>query len=136
MMSLYIRQEGVFRKAHRIRRIQARGNDLDDNAGRPSNAVKSDPGSNSSISYLFSVRCQPYQCLYCLDNIVLHLEERLHNLDSKYSLQRHFDRRHPFRPHEPCSFPYLECAAVTLDNVMHFKNHTATVHEIYMSDKV
>ncbi len=136
MMSLCIRQEGVFRKARRIRRIQARGNDLDDDAGRPSNAVKSDPGSDSSIPYLFSVRCQPYQCLYCLGDTVLPLEERLHNLGSKYSLQRHFDRRHPFRPHEPCPFPHPECAAVTLDSVMHFKNHAATVHGIYMSDKV
>ncbi len=49
MMSLCIRQEGVFRKARGIRRIQARENDLDDDAGRPLNAVKSDPESDSSI---------------------------------------------------------------------------------------
>ena len=136
IMSLCIRQEGVFRKARRIRRIQARGNDLDDNAERPLNAVKFDPGSDFLISHLFFVRCKPYQCLYCLDDIDLSLKERLHNLDSKYSLQRYFDRRYSFRPREPCSFPHLECAAVTLDSVMHFKNHAATVHGTYMSDRI
>ncbi len=135
MVSLCIRQEGVFRKARRIRRIQARESDLDD-AECPLNAVKSESESDSSIPYLFPVRCKPYQCLYCLGDTDLPLEERLHNLGSKYSLQRHFDRRHPFRPREPCPFPHPECAAVTLDSVMHFKNHAATVHGIYMSDKV
>lgn len=136
MVSLCIRHKGIFRKARRIRRIQARGNDLDDDAERLLNAVKSDPGSDSSIPYLFFVRCKLYQCLYCLGDTDLPLEERLHNLGSKYSLQRHFDRRHPFRPREPCPFSHPECAAVTLDSVMHFKNHAATVHGVYMSDKV
>ncbi len=136
MVSLCIRQEGMFRKARRIRRIQAREIDLDDEAECPLNAVKSDSKLDSSIPYLFPVRCKPYQCLYCLGDTDLPLEERLHNLDSKYSLQRHFDRRHPFRPHEPCPFPHPECAAVTLDSVMHFKNHAATIHGIYMSDKI
>ena len=135
MVSLCIRQEGVFRKARRIRRIQARGGCLDD-AERPLSAVKSDPKSDSSIPYIFPVRCKPYQCLYCLGDIDLPLEERLHNLGSKYSLQRHFDRRHPFRPCEPCPFPHPKCAAVTLNSVMHFKNHAATIHGIYMSDKI
>ena len=136
MVSLCIRQEGVFRKARRIRRIQARERDPDDDGERPLKAVKSESESDSSIAYLFPIRCKPYQCLYCLGDTDLPLEERLHNLGSKYSLQRHFDRRHPFRPREPCPFPHPECAAVTLDSVMHFKNHAATVHGIYMSDRI
>ena len=136
MVSLCIRQEGVFRKARRTRRIQVRKRDPDDDAERPLNAVKSESKSDSSIAYLFPVRCKPFQCLYCLGDTGLPLEERLHNLGSKYSLQRHFDRRHPFRPREPCPFPHPECAAVTLDTVMHFKNHAATVHGVYMSDKI
>ena len=136
MVSLCIRQEGVFRKARRTRRIQARERDPDDDAERPLKAVKFESESDSSIPYLFPVRCKPYQCLYCLGDTDLPLEERLHNLGSKYSLQRHFDRRHPFRPREPCPFPNPECAAVTLDSVMHCKNHAATVHGVYMSDKI
>ena len=135
MVSLCIRQEGVFRKARRTRRIQARERDSDD-AERPLNAVKSESELDSSIRYLIPVRCKPYQCLYCLGDTDLPLEERLHSLGSKYSLQRHFDRRHPFRVREPCPFPHPECAAVTLDSVMHFKSHAATVHGIYMSDRI
>lgn len=136
MVSLCIRQEGRFRKARRIRRIHARGSFLDNDAECPLNAVKSESESNSSIPHLFPVRCKPYQCLYCLGDTHLPLEERLHNLGSKHSLQRHLDRRHPFRPREPCPFPHPECAAVTLDSVMHFKNHAAIIHGIYMSDKI
>ncbi len=136
MMSLYIRHKRIFRKARRMRRIQMRENDFDDKAERPLNAVKSESDSDSSISHLFPIRYKPYQCLYCLDNTGLPLKKRLHNLDSKYSLQRHFDRRHPFRPHEPCPFPYPEYAAVTLDSVMHFKNYAAIIHAIYMSDNI
>ena len=51
-------------------------------------------------------------------------------------LQRHFDRRHPFRPCEPCPFPHPECGAVTPDGVMHFENHAATIHGVYLSDKI
>ena len=126
----------MFCKARQIRRIQARENDLDDEAERPLNAVKSDSKLDSLILYLFPVRCKPYQCFYCLGDTDLPLEEQLHNLGSKYSLQRHFDRRHPFRPCEPCPFPHPECAAVTLDSMMHFKNHAATVHGVYMSDRI
>ena len=136
MVSLCVRQEGIFRKARRIRRIQARENNLNDEAERPLNAVKSDSKLNSSIPYLFPIRCKPYQCLYYLSNTDLPLKERLYNLSSKYSLQRHFDRHHPFRPHESCPFPHPEYAAVTLNSVMHFKNHAATAHGIYLSDKI
>ena len=73
---------------------------------------------------------------FCLGDTDLPLEERLHNLGSKYSLQRHFDRRHPFRPREPCPFPYPECAAVTLNTIMYFENYTATVYGVYISNKI
>ena len=84
MVSLYIRQKRVFRKARRIRRIQARESDLDD-AECPLNVVKSESESGSSISHLFSIQCKSYQCLYYLDDIDLPLNEELHNLGSKYS---------------------------------------------------
>ena len=64
----------------------------------------------------------------CLNDANLPLEDRLHNLVSKYSLQRHFDRRHPL--------PYSVCLAVTVDSVMHFKNLETIVHEINISGKI
>ena len=135
-MSLCIRQEGVFRKARRTRRIQARERNLDNNAERPLKAVKFESKSDSSIPYLFPVRYKPYQCLYCLGNTDLPLEKRLYNLSSKYSLQWHFDRRHPFRPREPYPFPHPEYTTVTLNSIIHFKNYTAIVYGIYLSNRI
>ena len=136
MVSLCSRQKRMFRKARRTRKIQARERDSDDDAKYSLKAVKFESESDSSIPYLFPVRCKPYQCLYCLNDTDLPLEKRLHNFGNKYSLQRHFDRRYPFRPREPYPFPHPECAAFTLNNAMHFKNHAATVHGIYMSDRI
>ena len=136
MVSLCLRQEGIFRKVRRTRRIKAKKKDSDDDAERLLKVVKFESESDFSISHLFFVRCKFYQCLYCFGDTDLFLEERLHNFGSKYSLQRYFDRRHPFRSREPCSFPHPECAVVTFDNIMHFKNHAATVHGIYMSDRI
>ena len=50
--------EGVFRKARRIRRIQARENYLDVDAERPLNTVKSEYESDSPIPDLFPVICK------------------------------------------------------------------------------
>ena len=60
IVSLCIRQEGVFRKARRIRSIQARERDPDNDGERPLKAVKSESESDSSIVYLFPIRCKPY----------------------------------------------------------------------------
>ena len=77
----------------------------------------------------------PIQCLYCLGDTTLPLSEQQHVFGSKYSLQRHFDRYHLFRPGQNCPFPDDECAQLALQNLMEFKNHAARVHGIYMSDK-
>ena len=68
MMSLCIRQKEVFRKARRIRRIQTKENNFDNNAKRSLNVIKFEFESNFSISHLFLVECKSYQCLYCLDD--------------------------------------------------------------------
>ena len=77
----------------------------------------------------------PLQCLYCVGDTTLPLSEQQHVFGSKYSLQRHFDRYHLFRPGQNCPFPDDECAQLALQNLMEFKNHAARVHRIYMSDK-
>ena len=135
MVSLCSRQEGVFRKARRTRRM--RTDDVGAEPTMPTIKIEPESESDSPALVPFPLQCQPYQCLYCLGNVNLPMEERLHNLGSKYSLQRHFDRRqHLFRMGGPCPFPHPECAEVTLDSVVHFKNHAARIHGIYMSDKV
>ena len=101
-------------------------------------AIKTEPESDSDSPMLipFPLQCQPYQCLYCLGKVDLPFEERLYNLGSKYSLQRHFDRQHLYSAGGRCPFPHPHCASVTIDSMMHFKNHVARVHGICMPDKV
>jgi len=132
MVSLCNRQEGIFRKPRRVRRMHL--NDAE--AQTTLKAVETEPESESSVPPSFKLECKPYQCLYCLGNAALPLEERRCNLGSKYSLQRHFDRRHPFQPGRPCPFPHPECAAVRLDQVKDLKNHAAMVHDIFMPAKI
>ncbi|KAL9127453.1 MAG: hypothetical protein Q9217_003670 [Psora testacea] len=134
MVSLCSRQEGVFRTARRTRRMRPDNVEADPTL----TTVKTEPESESdSPEFVPLLLCQPYQCLYCLGKASLPLDERLRNLSSKYSLERHFDRWHrPFRPGGPCPFPHPDCASITLDSVMLFKNHAARVHGIKMSDKV
>ncbi len=138
LVSLCPLQEGRFRKVSRRRRIRVIECDLEDvDAEYTLNAVMfKSAESESQVPHLFSLRCKQYQCLHCLENRSLPLDERLHNLGSKFSLRRHFGRCHTFRPGESCPFPRPECAAVTLNSMMHFKNHAAKVHGIYMSEKM
>ncbi len=138
LMSLCSLQESRFRKVSwrwRIRVIKCNLKNVDVKYILNAVIFKS-AESESQISHLFSLRCKQYQCLHCLENRSLPLNERLHNLDSKFSLQRHFDRCHIFQSDEFCSFFRFECAVVTLNSMMHFKNHTIKIHEIYMSKKM
>lgn len=108
MVSLYSRQEGVFRKARRTQRMRADDVEVE----RTSTNIKTEPDSESDfpVLVLFPLRCQPYQCLHCLGNAALPSDQRLSNLGSKSSLQRHFDRWHqPFRPGGPSPFPDPGC---------------------------
>ncbi|KAI4209059.1 MAG: hypothetical protein LQ351_007980, partial [Letrouitia transgressa] len=93
--------------------------------------------SNSEVplEYQFPLRCRPSQCLHCIGDTTLPLLERQHTFGSKHSLQRHFERNHRFQPGQNCPFPNDECAQLTLESLMHFKNHATRVHGIFMSDK-
>lgn len=78
--------------------------------------------------------CQAFQCLYCMGDATLPSQERQHIFGSKHSLQRHTDRHHRFQPGQVCPFPNDDCAHLSFESLMHFKNHAAVVHGIYMSD--
>ncbi|KAL2045104.1 hypothetical protein ABVK25_012232 [Lepraria finkii] len=136
MVSLCSRQEGIFRKARQMRRI--RPDDIE--AGSNQTIIKTEPDSDSdsecSLPPSFPLRCKPYQCFYCLSKVGLPMEERRHNLGSKSSLQRHFDRWHPlFQPGRPCPFPHQDSARFTINSVMEFNVHAVKVHGICMLDK-
>ena len=137
LVSLCTLQEGRFRKPRLKQRTQA-VQDHPDNLGSDCvpNPVKSEPSElEFQVPHSSLLICKPFQCLVCLGDCTLPLSERQHNLGSKFSLQRHFDRCHTFRPGESCPFPHPECAAVTLNSLMHFKNHAAMIHGIHMSKK-
>ena len=132
MVSLCSRQEGIFRKARQTRRM--RPDDIE--AGSNQTIIKTEPDSECSLPPSFPLRCKPYQCLYCLGKVGLPMGDRRHNLGSKSSLQRHFDRWHLlFQPGRPCPFPHQDCARFTINSVMEFNIHAVRVHGICMSDK-
>ena len=134
LVSLCALREGHFRKAHSKQKTRATNGYSDDyNPDNTSDFIKS--GSGSHLPQVFPQRCKPYQCLHCISNHTLPPEERFHNLGSKFSLRRHFSRCHTFRPGQSCPFPHPECATLILNSIMHFKNHAAKVHGIYMSEK-
>ena len=98
--------------------------------------IKSEcPDSEVPLGCQFPLQCRPFQCLYCIGDATLPLLERQHTFGSKHSLQRHFDRHHRFLPGQNCPFPNDECAQLALESLMHFKNHAAGVHRIFMSEK-
>lgn len=91
--------------------------------------------SEVPLACQFPLQCRPFQCLHCIGDATLPLLERQHTFGSKHSLQRHFDRHHRFLPGQNCPFPNDECAQLALESLMHFKNHAAGVHRIFMSEK-
>ena len=134
LVSLCALQEGRFRKARSKQRTRVINDPSDDNdSDGTSDFVKSE--SESRLPQVFPLRCKPYQCLHCISNRTLPSEERFHNFGSKFSLQRHFNRCHTFRPGQSCPFPRPGCATLILESLMHFKNHAAKVHGIYMSER-
>ena len=139
MMSLCSLQEDRFRKANRKRRGRIIECDFENvDVKYTLNVVtfkSSDSESESQIRQLFSLKCKEYQCLHCLENRTLSLKKRLHNLSSRFSLRRHFDRCHIFRSGELCPFFNVERAVISLNSMMHFKNHVVKIHEIYMFEK-
>ena len=68
-----------------------------------------------------------------LDQYTLHW--RRHAATRSVASTRCGARHHRFQPGQNCPFPDDGCAQLALESLMHFKNHAAGVHGIYMSDK-
>ncbi|KAG8531641.1 uncharacterized protein KY384_003272 [Bacidia gigantensis] len=133
LVTLCTRQERRLRKPRRSWEDDTANSSSDDNTDME---IKSEySGSDVPAGHHFPLQCRPFQCLHCIGNATLPLLERQHVFGSKHSLQRHHDRHHGFQPGQNCPFPNDECAQLALASLMHFKNHAAGVHGIYMSDK-
>ena len=134
MVSLCTRQERRLRKTYQSRKLHMREYTANDSE-LDSTSSSDRPESSDLQCLVLPLVCKPTQCLFCLGNTSLPYEERIWKFSTKYSLQRHFDHYHCFKSGEPCPFPHPECARFIPDNKMHFKNHAARVHGIYMSQK-
>ncbi len=133
LVSLCTRQERRPRKPRRSWEDDTATSSSDDSTDVDIKSECSD--SDAPVGCQFPLQCQPFQCLHCIGDATLPLHERQHIFGSKHSLQRHFDRHHRFQPGQHCPFPSDECTQLVLESLMHFKNHAAWVHGIYMSDK-
>jgi len=83
----------------------------------------------------FPMVCRPTQCMFCLG------DERLPYLHRVYEyakpnkmmneVEKHLKR---FAPEDqvPCPHPQCKAAGLILPTVMAFKNHTATVHKVFL----
>ena len=82
----------------------------------------------------FPKLCEPLQCLFCIGNASLSLNERRRPYYNKYSLRRHVDNC-PYGPPAPdselaCPHPHPDCVGVVLKNLNDFKNHAVRKHGI------
>ena len=76
------------------------------------------------------IECLPTQCIFCLGNGDISLEERTHAFGARGDLKRHFKRKHlrHIPEGEPIDCPYPECDA-KLEHKQHLQSHAATVHK-------
>ncbi|KAI9715683.1 MAG: hypothetical protein M1812_005835 [Candelaria pacifica] len=92
--------------------------------------------SETSKGDLFPLQCHPFQCIFCLGDRSLIVEDRRRIYAGKNSAKQHVYRCHltKFQPDEliSCPYPHPACAEVVLRGIMHLKNHVATVHNSYL----
>ena len=97
-----------------------------------SKAVRLDIGSATSS---IRVGCKPFQCLVCTGRTELFIEDRLLNYGSKYSLKRHFRRKHS-RFDKDSARPHPDCPNVVFEFKTDFMNHAARIHGIEMHERI
>lgn len=91
--------------------------------------------SKSEKKHNVLLKCNSFQCLFCLTSVNLFLKNREQIYASKFFLQWHTDWCHfnKFKSDKklPC-FNKLVCAEVMLKGKMHFKNHAAQIHDFFL----
>lgn len=91
--------------------------------------------SKSEKKHNVLLKCNSFQCLFCLTSVNLFLKNREQIYASKFFLQWHTDwcRFNKFKSDKklPC-FNNFVCAEVMLKGKMHFKNHAAQIHDFFL----
>ena len=74
--------------------------------------------------------CKPTQCIFCIGDEKLPMAKRLRAFYARGDLKKYFQRKYTrFHPQgKPIDCPHPHCK-VTLDNIMHLRNHAERVHQ-------
>jgi hypothetical protein len=84
---------------------------------------------------VYPVVCQKTQCVLCIGNERLSYEQRTRTFKRVSHMWDHVEDVHllckvPVEEPIICQHPVCKAGGLVLNNVMHFKNHVATVHKI------
>lgn len=88
-----------------------------------------DLGGKVTTEAHFPIECLPTQCIFCLGNPDLLLEDRAKAFRNRDGLKRHFERKHlrHFPDDQQLTCPHPNCD-VQLLNKVHLRNHAAKIH--------
>ncbi|KAI9763324.1 MAG: hypothetical protein M1840_000589 [Geoglossum simile] len=104
--------------------------------GRRRPVHKDDNKSDSLQLQSFSLKCEPLQCVFCLDDESLGNRREESLFSRKDALRRHVEVTHlgGFTENGEiyCGHPVCKEAKVVLAGVSRFKNHVARVHGVFM----
>lgn len=109
--------------------------------GRPKSTVKQEElegaadESEKDTKHDFPMACRPTQCLFCLGDERLPYQHRVFEYAKPNKMMnevaKHLKKYAP-KDEVPCPHPQCRAAGLVLRSVMGFKNHTATMHKIFL----
>jgi hypothetical protein len=118
------RQEPGLRKLHNLK-------DLDEASRSPSpHPVAIACEDKDSGHDPFPARCSPTQCIFCMGDEELPIEQRTKKFRNRDGLKRHFIRKH-LQYHtagQRLRCPHPRCVDVWLNSADHLRNHAETLH--------
>ena len=83
----------------------------------------------------FPTVCRPTQCPFCLGNASVPYHHRVYEYAKPHQMMNEVGKHlKSFAPADgvPCPHPQCKATGLVLPGVMAFKNHTATVHKIFL----
>ncbi len=109
--------------------------------GRPKATIKQEESegvvseSGEDAKDYFPMVCRPTQCLFCLGDDRLPYLHRIFEYAKPNRMMNEVGKHlESFAQEDPVPCPHPQCSAagLVLPSVMGFKNHTATVHKIFL----
>lgn len=88
----------------------------------------------------FPLVCEKTQCMFCIGNEALSYRQRTRKFRRVSHMWDHVENIHlrkvPAEQRIICYHPICKAEGLLLNNVMHFKNHVATVHKVDLRPRV